>query len=77
MLLLDEPAGTDEAFCVDTILVVVPYAVYVVLGLWDVPVMDDTVVVVLVDDKIVVIERPGFAVVVGVPYAGDAVGLGL
>ena len=78
MLLLDVPGVTDEPFCVGTILVVVPYEVYVVvLRLLGVPVMDDTVVVVLVDDKIVVIERQGFAVVVVVPYAGYAVGLGL
>ena len=38
--------------------------------------MDAPVVVVLVDDKIVGIRGPGFGVVVGVPYAGDAVELG-
>ena len=58
------------------VVVDVPYARDAVeLGLWDVPVMDDTVVVVLVDDKIVWIGGPGF-VVGGVsgPYAGDVVG---
>ena len=59
MLLLEVPAGTDEAFCVGTILVVVPYAGYVVvLELWDVPVMDNAVVDALVDDKIVGIGGP-------------------
>ena len=47
-----------------------PYAgAGVVLVLWDVPAVDDTVVVVLVDDKIVSIGGPGFVIVVVVPYA--------
>ena len=38
--------------------------------------MDDTVVVVLVDDKIVGVGGPGFVVGgVSVPYAGGVVGL--
>ena len=39
--------------------------------------MVDTVVAVLVDDKIVSIGGPGFVVVVSVPYTGDAVVLTL
>ena len=56
------------------VVVGVPYTgVATVLVLWAVPVVVDTVVVVLVDDKIICIRGPGFVVVVGVPYTGDTV----
>ena len=41
----------------------------IVLTLWDVPVVDDTVVVVLANGKIVGTGEPGFVVVVDVAYA--------